>query len=112
MKSKLAISIGALFIGLGLSAGAQALDADAIQAMLKKQDCTKCHALDKEKKGPSYKKVAAKYKGKADAEEKITKNLTTTPKVKLSDGTEEDHKKLETKDPKDMKAVIQWILAQ
>ena len=43
---------------------------------------------------------------------KITKNLTTTPKVKLSDGTEEEHKKLETKDPKEMKAAIQWILAQ
>ena len=36
---------------------------EAAQALAKKNDCFKCHAIDKEKKGPSYKKIAAKYKG-------------------------------------------------
>ena len=47
-----------------------AVDADAAQALLKKSDCLKCHAIDKKKDGPPYKEVAKKYKGKADAEDK------------------------------------------
>ena len=37
-------------------------------------------------------------KGKADGEEKVLKNMTTGPKVKLDDGTEEEHKIINTKD--------------
>jgi cytochrome c len=95
----------------GLVTPAIAADAAAAQALLKKNECTKCHAVDKEKKGPSYKKVAAKYKGKADAEKSLEKNLTTTPKVKLDDGTEEEHKALKA-DAAAMKNLIEWILAQ
>ena len=43
-------------------------DADAAQALIKKSDCGKCHAVDKKKDGPSFKETAAKYKGKPDAE--------------------------------------------
>ena len=89
------------------------VDADAAQALAKKNDCFKCHAIDKTKKGPSYKKVAAKYKGKtAEGEEKILKNITTGPKVKLEDGTEEEHKIIDSKDPKANKNLIDWILSQ
>ena len=88
------------------------VDADAAQKLAKKNDCFKCHAIDKTKKGPSYKKIAAKYKGKADGEEKCIKNITTGPKVKLEDGTEEDHKIIDTKDQAEIKNLVQWILAQ
>jgi len=91
---------------------ADAVDADAANALAKRNDCFKCHAIDKTKKGPSYKKIAAKYKGKADAEEKAIKNFTTGPKVKLEDGTEEDHKVIDTKDPKELKNLAQWILSR
>ena len=94
------------------SGGAFAFDEEAVKALTKKNDCTKCHAADKDKKGPSYKKIAAKYKGKADAEEKVTKSITTGPKVKSADGTEEDHKIINTKDAKEIKNLVQWILAQ
>lgn len=87
-----------------------ALDEAAIEPYLKKQGCMKCHAIDKEKKGPSYKKVAAKYKGKAEGETKAIKNMTEGQKVKLDDGTEEEHKVIETKDPADLKAIAKWIL--
>ena len=98
---------------LVLSGGAYAaVDADAAQKLAKKNDCFKCHAIDKTKKGPSYKKVAAKYKGKPDAEEKCIKNITTGPKVKLEDGTEEDHKIIDTKDQAEIKNLVQWILSQ
>ncbi len=86
-----------------------AVDEEAAKALGKRNDCFKCHAVDKTKKGPSYKKIAAKFKGKADAEEKIMKNITTGPKVKLEDGTEEEHKIIDTKDPIELKNLIDWI---
>ena len=100
-------------LAMSLSAGAYAaVDADAAQALMKKSDCFKCHAVDKDKKGPSFKKTAAKYKGKADGEDKVIKAITTSPKVKLDDGTEEEHKAIASKDPAAIKNVADWILAQ
>jgi cytochrome c len=90
-----------------------AVDEDGAKALAKKNDCFKCHAIDKTKKGPSLKKIAAKYKGKeAEGMEKMNKNVTTGPKVKLEDGSEEDHKIIEVKDPAELKNLLQWILAQ
>ena len=91
---------------------AAAVDADAAQALAKKSGCMKCHAVEKSKKGPSFQKTAAKYKGKADAESKLIDNITKAPKVKMEDGTEEEHKVVETKDMKEIKNLVQWILAQ
>jgi cytochrome c len=100
-------------VAMAFSAGAYAaVDAEAAQALAKKNECTKCHSVDKDKKGPSFKKIAAKYKGKADGEEKVTKNLTTSPKVKLDDGTEEEHKAIKTKDAAELKNLVTWILSQ
>ena len=98
---------------LSVSGSVQAADinVDAAMALAKKNDCFKCHAIDKTKKGPSYKKIAAKYKGKPDGEEKAIKNFTTGPKVKLEDGTEEEHKIIDTKDAKEIKNLAQWILS-
>ena len=98
--------------GLVSPASAQTFDADAAQALAKKNDCMKCHSIDKDKKAPSYKKIAAKYKGKPDGEEKAIKNITTGQKVKLEDGTEEEHKIINTKDPAAIKNIVNWILAQ
>ena len=109
---KTSIALAALLAGAGLATPSFALDADAAQALAKKNDCFKCHAVDKTKKGPAYKKIAAKYKGKeAEGEQKMLKNITTGPKVKLEDGTEEDHKIIDTKDQAEMKNLIQWILS-
>lgn len=87
-------------------------DADAAQALAKKNDCLKCHAVDKTKKAPSYKKIADKYKGKPDGEDKCIKSMTTGPKVKLEDGSEEDHKIINTKDQKEIKNLCDWILSR
>ena len=38
--------------------------------------------------------------------------ITTGPKVKLEDGTEEEHKIIDSKDPKAIKNLIDWILSQ
>ena len=87
------------------------VDAAAAQALAQKNNCTKCHAVDKKKEGPSYKETAAKYKGKADAEAKLYTHLTTGPKVKMADGTEDEHKKIKATEA-ETKNLIGWILSQ
>ena len=89
-----------------------AVDEDAAKALAKRNDCFKCHAVDKTKKGPSMKKISAKYKGKADGMEKGIKNITTTPTVKLEDGTEEEHKIIDTKDAAAIINLVEWMLSQ
>lgn len=106
------LGIAFVFTAGAVPAVAAAADQEAAMAMMKKNDCTKCHAVDKDKKGPAYKKVAAKYKGKADAEDKLVKFVTTPSKVKLADGSEEDHKNFDASDAKGVKNVVQWVLAQ
>lgn len=110
--TKLLIPLAVALMGLGSNVQAADVDADAANKLAKRNDCFKCHAIDKTKKGPSYKKIAAKYKGKPDGEEKAIKNMTTGPKVKLEDGTEEEHKVIDTKDPKELKNLAQWILSR
>jgi cytochrome c len=111
-RTPLALAVAALaFAGMSTSSMAAA-DADAAQALAKKNDCFKCHAVDKTKKGPSLKKIAAKYAGKADGVDKVSTAMTAGKKVKLEDGTEEDHKVIETKDAKAIKNLADWILEQ
>ena len=49
--------------------------AQADMAMAKKYNCTACHQLDKKVVGPSYKDVANKYKGQADAAAKLAEKV-------------------------------------
>jgi cytochrome c len=88
-----------------------AVDADAAQALLKKSDCGKCHAVDKKKDGPAYKETAAKFKGKANAEQELVKHLTSTPKIKV-DGKEEEHKAVKSKDAAEVANLARWILSR
>lgn len=88
------------------------VDGDAAMALLKKNKCTSCHSPTKTKKGPAYKKVAEKYKGDPNAEQKLLKHMTSSPMVKLTDGSEEEHDKIEADDPKDIHNLIQWILTR
>ena len=73
----------------------------ASEAMAKADGCLNCHAVDSKKVGPSFKDVAAKYKGKADAEATLTAKITSGkghPATKAS--------------PADAKTIVQWVLAQ
>jgi cytochrome c len=114
IRSMLATAVaGAVFVMM--VPAAQAADADAALALARQNNCLKCHAIDKEKDGPSYKKVAEKYKGKANAEARLIEHITSGEKAKFPDGHEEEHKIIKTSPPKDMaqiKNLVQWILAQ
>jgi cytochrome c len=96
---------------LGLSGSTLAMDEAAAESLARKSGCFKCHAIEKKKDGPPYKEIAAKWKGKADAEQKLTTHVTTAPKVKI-EGKEEEHEQLKSKDPADVKNVVQWILSR
>lgn len=64
------LAASALFLSFGY---AQAQDAKAGEGAVKSSGCLKCHSASAEKTGPSYKSVAAKYKGQADAAAKLEK---------------------------------------
>lgn len=93
------------------SAGAQSVDVAAAESLLKKSGCMKCHSVSAEKDGPSFKKTAAKLKGKSDAEATLYKHLTTGPMVKV-DGKEERHEIIKSKDDREIKNAIAYILSR
>ncbi|MDO8787930.1 MAG: c-type cytochrome [Sulfuritalea sp.] len=111
-KIKLLLTGSLLFAMAGLAPVHAQVDEAAAKALAKKNDCLKCHAVDKTKKGPSYKKIAAKYKEKKLGEKEAIKQMTEGKKVKLADGTQEDHKIIDTKDPKELSNMAQWILSR
>jgi cytochrome c len=89
-----------------------AVDVDAAKSVARENSCFKCHGTDKDKDGPSFTKVAAKYRGKADAEAKLIHHLTSGEKAKFPDGHEEDHKNIKGKVPPDeIKNLVDWILS-
>lgn len=93
MKSIVIVAVAAAGIAL---AGA----ANASEDLAKNGGCMTCHAVDTKKMGPSYKDIAAKYKGKSGADATIVGNLMGAkghPAVKTSEA--------------DTKALVKWILA-
>jgi cytochrome c len=89
------------------SASLTSLPAFASEELAKSKGCLNCHALDQKRVGPSYKDVAAKYAGQADAEAKLAAKIKAggtgvwgqmpmPPNPSLSDD--------------DAKALAQWVL--
>lgn len=96
----------ALFLAL---AAAAALPAYAQEELAKKHNCLACHAVDKKLVGPSYKDVAAKYRGVPGAEAKLFDKVKKggqgawgqvpmPPNTQVPDG--------------DIKTLVKWILSQ
>lgn len=73
------------------------------QALAKDAGCTKCHTVDKKKKGPSYKAVAADYKKAGVSGDKAV--------AKMKEAHEADDLKA-VKSDADLKAIMAWVLAQ
>ncbi len=72
----------------------------AQEALAKSSGCLNCHAIDTKKVGPAFKDVAAKYKGKADAEAMLVAKVSGAkghPSVKAS--------------PDDVKTLVKWVLS-
>jgi len=103
MKIALALALAGIAAAAAAPAAAQSAD-----DLLKKHACLSCHAADKKLVGPSYKDVAAKYRGQKDAEkllaEKIKKGgvgvwgqIPMPPNANVSDA--------------DMKVLVAYILS-
>ena len=91
-------------LGAALAAG----PAIASMELATKSNCTACHAVDKKVVGPSYKEVAAKYKGNAKAEALLTEKVKkggvgTWGQVPMPPNAA-------VKDD-DIKTLVKWILA-
>ena len=68
--------------------------------VLKAKGCLNCHDMDKKKMGPSFKDVAAKYKGKQGAEGELV--------AKMRDG--KGHPKIQAPEA-DLQAAVRHVLA-
>jgi cytochrome c len=89
------IVAAALVVGVAAAGVAQ-----ASEDLAKSSGCLTCHAMDAKKMGPSFKSVAAKYKGNAAAEGKLVEALSKAqghPAVKAS--------------PDDIKKLVKWNLS-
>ena len=111
MTSRLLVIATVTTLFVAASVSAQSIDGTAAEALAKKSKCFTCHSIDKKKDGPAFKVTAEKYKGKADAEQKLFTYLTTSPKVKV-DGKEESHESPKTKSDAEIKNLIGWILTR
>jgi cytochrome c len=102
MKSLAIAAVGALVVAGSTYA------ADPAE-LAKKYTCLACHAVDKKVVGPSYKEVAAKYKGDKTAEAKLM------DKVKKGGsgvwGAVPMPPNATVKD-EDLKTLVQWVLSQ
>ncbi|WP_292932629.1 c-type cytochrome [Noviherbaspirillum sp.] len=94
-----------------ISGHAFAADAVAAEKLARQEGCLRCHGIERGKDGPAYKEVAAKFRGKADAEARLLHHLSSGEKAKFPDGHEEEHKIPKTKDMDQIKNLVQWILS-
>jgi cytochrome c len=87
----------------------QVYAADAGQALAQKSGCLACHSIDKKVLGPSYKDVAAKYKGDKGAEAKLV------AKVKAGGSGVWGNIPMPANSPQvkddDIKTIVHWILS-
>ena len=67
---RILVAIAALATGFGASTPAL-----ADMALATTKNCIACHAVDKKLVGPSYKDIATKYAGQADAADKLANKV-------------------------------------
>jgi cytochrome c len=95
---------------IGMNVAHAEVDVKQAEGLMKANKCSSCHHPTKTKSGPSLKKIADDFRGKADAEDLIIKQITTGPEVEI-DGEKEEHKIIKMKDPVQLKNLAQWILS-
>lgn len=103
MKTHYLLVLASLFVASG-----SALAADGA-ALVQKSSCGGCHSLDQKKVGPSFKDIAAKYKGDKDAQARLEKKVRSggagswgkMPMPPTSAATSDS----------DIKDIVQWILS-
>jgi len=87
---------------------AQPVTQEQALALMKKHNCSSCHAVDKKLIGPSYKEVATKYKGDPAAEAKLIDKVVKGGSGVWGPVPMPPHP---TVPKEDIKAIVDWILA-
>jgi len=94
---------------LMLAGHASAADAKAAEALAQKSGCLACHSVNNKVVGPSYKDIAAKYKGDKGAEAKLI------DKVKKGGSGVWGPIPMPPNSPhvkdQDIKTIVQWVLS-
>lgn len=93
---------------LAASSGAHALDAAAAKALAAKNNCMGCHAVDARKVGPSYKVVATKHQGQADAVDTVAARIKSGGAGNYGPIPMPAYANLK---PEELKLLAQWVLA-
>jgi cytochrome c len=88
----------AAVVAVGMAAAGTA---SAQEALAKSSGCMNCHDVATKKIGPAFKDVAAKYKGKADAEATLVAQLSGA----------KGHPEVKAKGD-DLKGIVKWVLSQ
>jgi cytochrome c len=98
MKKAIVLTVATAF---GVAAAGMAHAQAKAEDLLKSNGCLNCHAVGEKKAGPALKEIAAKNKGKADAEKTLVAKLKEGkghPAAKASDA--------------DLTAMVKFVLAQ
>ena len=93
-----------------------ALDNAQAEAMMKKDGCAACHAVDKKIVGPAYVDVAAKYKGDKNAQATLEKKVKDggvgiwgpDPDAAQRAGAGERHQGARHLDPRAQEVAARW----
>lgn len=102
MMLKNLMVIAAMLVAVSANAG------EAGEALAQKSGCLACHGVEKKVLGPSYKEVAAKYKGDKTAEAKLVQ------KVKAGGSGVWGAMPMPPNSPQvkdaDIQAIVKWVL--
>lgn len=100
----------AVLLTVCLTANAE-VDVDAAKSLAKQNNCFRCHGVDKDKEGPAWNKISAKFKADPKAQEKLLHHLNSGEVAKFPDGHEEPHAILKSEDTKQTQNLVDWILS-
>lgn len=94
MKAILMAAVAAATMAVGGAASAQ-------EALAKSSGCMTCHDVSAKKMGPSFKSIAAKFKGNKGAEAELVTKLSSA----------KGHPEVKAKGD-DLKSLVKWVLSQ
>jgi cytochrome c len=90
-----------IIVGIVAAAGLCATGAaNAQEDLAKSSGCLNCHDVNAKKMGPAFKEVAAKYKGKADAQATLVAKLSGA----------KGHPEVKAKGD-DLNSLVKWVLS-
>ncbi|HXF65421.1 MAG TPA: c-type cytochrome [Burkholderiales bacterium] len=94
--------------GLALAAAAPAAEPTAPEALARASGCFTCHALDRKLIGPSYRDIAARYRGSRTAQAELFEKVKSGGRGVWGDVPMPPQAHLKDED---IKTLVLWILS-